>query len=406
MNISDVNLGEYVMMESTRRANEALNIFRRWSIVTYDDVEDYITVGVRGADAERLLKLVREERTKGTPSPAAIPNLDVELRLAIFRTFQTVDMVGGISALGSMVFRRDLGPKSWRIYNPGVLTANYDEGNFGRVSGRPRKGKTNLFCVLMERWAEDGNVVFSNVLPNTIKGLGPERLEEPVPWGPDDRCVYVRHAKALFKGIADLGKDERWLFGLDEGGLIYSKPDAATRRAKDLDKLVRVLGKLHGSMVIIEQRPESVPTILQEFSSSSYFCEEPGIVDIELKGPRLEFHERVKDFPRTSLPFDTYDIAYWSLNVNVASIFAALSGTADPKETLRAFMSKAPVEIANVKNCVVCGTSLGAKRHPRAKYCSDKCRTAAYEARQRGEENLVDPDDPDLIAASSSSSSL
>lgn len=199
--------------------------------------------------------------------------------------------------------------------------------------------------------------------------------------------IYTRDAKDLFNAISKLPDEAKWIFILDEGGLMYSKADATTRRAKDLDKFVRIIGKLHGSMIIIEQREESVPTILQEFATSLYFCERPGVVNIELKGPELAFRGTVSKFPKTTLPFQTYDIAYFSLNINLIAMFVALSGEGDVKQALRNFMSGAMKQVATK----VCGNPDCGKEligmHPAAKYCSHACLQRVWATKKRLEQD-------------------
>ena len=365
------SLGKALMLVASERMTEALDILRRFKALTWDEVDDVITVGVWNETTQKgLFEIVRRARNDGVSYPGQIPNLEIELRRAISQSFHVVDKIGGISGLGSMVFRPQDGARSWFIYNPKILTANFNEGNFGRISGNPRMGKTNVGCVIMEQWAEEGKVAFSNVLQETG----------------DERYFYVKDAKDLFTNVSQLDPKEKWIFILDEGGLLYSKADAATRRNKDLDKFVRVVGKLHGSLIIIEQRPESVPTILQEFATCLFYCEKPGRVHIELRGPKVAFRDTVQDFPRTTLPYQTYDIGYWALNVNLVSMFSWVSGAVDPKAKMAEFIASGGMTQVqadalarneegyklNTGKCQRCGKSLAGLR-PQAKYCSKSC---------------------------------
>ena len=367
----DDSLGRAVMLTATERMTQALEILHRFNQLSWEDIDDLITVGVWQEDrAKQFFAMAHKARDSGAKAPSAIVNFEVELRMAIANSFHAVDHAGGISGLGSMVFIPDRGPRSFRIYNPTILTANFHEGNFGRIGGLPGKGKTNTGCVILEQWHKEGNVAIANIAKK----------------GDDPRYIFARSAKEFFIAIANLEEKLRWLFVLDEAGLMYSKPDQATRRVKDLDKLMRVIRKLHGSIILIEQRPESVPNIIQEFASSIFYCEKPGTVSIELKGPSLAFRDRVKDFPKTSLPFDTYGIAYWNIDVDINKLFSVMSGSDDPKKTIREYFEQeqAPTQAYLEKTCkrAGCGKSL-VGLHPAAKYCSQGCRQMDYELRRR-----------------------
>lgn len=329
-------------MTATQRMNEVLDLLDRFEQLTYADVRNIVTVGVWQTEVQQdLFNLLARAKQQHVPSPALVPNLEVELRKAVSYTFRIVDKVGGISGVGSLVFKREARGIPWAVFEPmpHFLVRNFaprgtdngsstrgGEGQFGRISGLPRTGKTNLACFLLEKWSEiPGCVGISNILPAGSKPT---------------QYTYVKDSKSLLETIALIPDEKKWLFVLDEGGLIYGKADASTRRAKDLDKLVRVLGKLHGNMVIVEQRVESVPTIIQEFAMNVYFTQAPGVISVELKGPTLEFQTWLRGFPKTGLDFDTYDIAYFNVETEVASLFEALSGKKNVKQAMKEFLSQ------------------------------------------------------------------
>lgn len=330
-----------------------------WS---FQDARDFVTVGVwQEEKQEAFLSLIDEAERKGKASPfLGIEDLEMRLRLAVSTSFHVVDHAGGITGLGSMVFEPNNGHRSWRIYNPSILTANFQKrGNFARINGIPGKGKTNLGCVIAEQFVSEENHV----------SIGNIRMKKQ-----DDRFIYVKDLRSFFVAIANLPYETSWLFTHDEGGLSYGKPDQATRRVKDLDKLMRCVRKLGGSYTLIEQREDSVPNIIIEFAKNIFYVEENGIVSIEMRGPALAFRDTVKDFPKTTLPFDTDDIAMFNINVDVQEIFNAITDSDDPKAALRNFLNmeeKPRVEYSE-KVCAFpgCGKSLMGL-HPRARYCSN-----------------------------------
>lgn len=399
---SDDSIGKATILTAEERMTEALDLIRELDGWSWENLEDFITVGVREPQDQRALFTMISDARNPAPGnqaankPGEIQNLAAELRMAVTHSFNAVDHLG-LSALGSMVFRPTTNLRSWHIYNPAILIANFEEGNFGRISGVPGSGKTNAGCHMILEWVRSSpnHIAFTNIKPK-----GAQQYANP-------HIIYVKDAKEFFLAISRLLPGERWIMFLDEGGLIYGKPDAATRRAKDLDKLMRIIRHLHGSFVIIEQRPESVPTILQEFATTILYCpvkliegSKSGRINIEMRGPKLAFRDRIKDFPPVNLdevPFDTYDFAFWSVNINIYALFSAVAGSDDPYGAISDFIQAAHgVEgKAYFKTCQRCGKPLPEGHSRLQKFCSDACRVAAHEQKKRDEAEL----DPDNVEA-------
>jgi len=318
-------LGRMVILESSNRMTQALSRLRRFETWSWQDYDEFITTAVWEENKARYFYgMARKAREKGLASPARILNLDVELRLALSTSFHVVDHASGLTGLGSMVFDVEDGHRSWKLYNPNLLTANYQKrGQFGYINGIPGSGKTNTACVISEYYVRRPNrVAIGNIKMKT----------------PDSRFVFAPDGKTLLRTIANLPYTTEWLFTLDEGGLNYGKPDQSTSRVKDLDKFARVIRKLGGSFNLVEQRPESVPNIITEFARNVFYCERRGVVYIDLRGPYRRFRDTVRGFPKTTLPFDTDDIAMFELKINVERMFDALTNSDDPKRDLRRFL--------------------------------------------------------------------
>lgn len=319
-------MDKWRIMEAEKRMTQGLERLRHIKMWSFQDAREFITVsGWRQDRAEQFLNLIDEAEKRGFASPyLGIKNLESTLRLEMMNSFHVVDHAGGVTGLGSMVFVPADGYRSWRIYNPTILTANLDRGGFSRINGVPGVGKTNTGCVIQEQFASEPNHV----------AIGNIRMLAPTP-----NFIYVKDAESLVRVISDLPYKTSWHFVHDEGGLSYSKPDQATRRVKDLDKLMRCVRKLGGSYTLIEQREDSVPNLIVEFAKNIYYVEAKGVVSIEMRGPELAFRDTVRDFPKTKLPFDTDDIAMFDINIDVQKLFSQISGADDPKSAMRDFLN-------------------------------------------------------------------
>jgi len=374
------SLGKAVMIESTKRMTQARNLLARFNTWTWEDFEDYVLVGVWQEDrAAEFYRLEELAKAKGFSYPAqAFRNMDKELRKATSTSFHLVDHAGGISGLGSMVFMPEEGYRSWNIYNPSILTANYQtEGNFGRIHGNLGSGKTNVLCVVLERWATEENHV----------ALGNIRLEKA-----DERYRFVRTAKEFFETVVELPEKTRWLFGLDDSSLYYGKMDQATRRVKDLDKFMLAVRKLKGSIVFVVHLDTAVPNVLMQFSRNIIHCPEQKVVSIELRGPNLKFRDTVSGFPKSTLPFDTWDIATFPINLDIQALLQAISGADDSRANLREFLKTGEAPRVEYESRICkragCGKSL-VGLHPAAKYCSQYCRQTDYVGRVRRKGSLM-----------------
>lgn len=293
----------------------------RFRQLSYDQVYRIIGNIVDERKKMQLLRGVKHFQEEGCPAPWLIRGLLTELRAAIPDSFHTIDKVGGYTGASSLVFQPYQFMPTWEDFNPRLVVRNFGEGGFGRISGRPGTGKTNLACVIMEQWVKAApgiNLAFSNI-----------RQTKPTPG-----IHYVRDARDLFTQISNLTGIERWLFILDEGGLVWAKMDVSTRRAKDLEKFCRVVRKMHGNLIIVDQRDDAIPTTIQQWSTSIFYCHEPGIVTVDLKKPH-EFLMKIRKMPRTELPFDTYDIGYFAINISIPDILESMSGEEDPGEMIK-----------------------------------------------------------------------
>lgn len=306
------SLAKATMLISKEAMLDCLRLFDRFETLTYAEVQDVVFVGVWDVETQRgLLELLRNAKANGLLLPSEIPNLEIELRQAVAASFHVADKLGGLTGIGSMVFSRP-SLTSWKILNPSILSANYTVGQFGYVNGVPRSGKTNLCAVMMESLLQT-QVVVTNIL-----------LAHPHPVN----YRYAQDVPTMLRAVAALPPGTRWTALIDEAGLWVSTKDSMTTRGKALDRLAKVIGKLDGNLVLIDQQESTIPTVVKAFAANHYFCIKPGEVRIDLHGPNVYFTEVVKDFPKTTLAFDTFDISQFTFpkDFKLEALFLAITG--------------------------------------------------------------------------------
>jgi len=228
------------------------------------------------------------------------------------------------------VLDRHKGDISWQVLEdgPAILASNFREGQFGWISGIPGTGKTVTGLKIIEQWMGMGNVALSNI-----------RIEDRVP---SESFRYVRDAREMFLAIAD-SMDRPWLMVLDEAALSgWYRGDATRRKDKDLDKFARIIRKLGGNLILIEQREASVPTIVQEFASSRYYCHRVGggVVTVDLRGPYRYWRAKIQDLPNTIFRFRTEDIAFFPTEevLEFEELYRAIASTDDIARAIRDYL--------------------------------------------------------------------
>lgn len=292
--------------------------FDRWESHSWADLEKFIGSCIRDkGEMIELYAILNAGTNNGWPVPAAAgPELKQKLWVAFRLSFET----DSLSAMAATVVPNEDVPFSWKVFTGDPLIANYHEGRFGVITGPPREGKTNLGCILLEHWVAAGNLAFTNI-----------KLEaEPYVWTPTAKTL-VRAA------IAARRADRRWLFLLDEGGASgWTRQGWQDWRSKELTTFIKApLGKLGGNLVMIEQDPKAVPNLIQEWATSRYHVPRKGWVSIDLRGPELAWRQDVRDFPKTSLPYETRDLAIFRVD---ADIDAMMQATADAPDQLAAML--------------------------------------------------------------------
>jgi len=321
-NLNQQNPPDYSDIAS-KRMNQFLNLMDRFDSLSWKTVNNVITTGVWDKKEQTRLFILMKRKIAEKKEPKDVEGLETSLRAAVPASFHIAERVGGLSAIGSMVFEPEETFDDYKFCNPDMIIFNIDEGSFARVSGPPRKGKTNTACVMIERWIETGNLCFTNIyLKKKIEGI-----------------TYINEARGLLTQIASTNKP--FIFVYDEGQASgYSTQTATSLESRYTDNLFRVIGKMMGNVVYIDQIEEKCPNVIKQWSMSKFtILQEKGVIVIELREPN-RFYKMVKNFPKTTLPFVTRDIASFDMNVNVERMFQLISGKPDEaKQIMLSFLS-------------------------------------------------------------------
>ena len=314
--------GRQMAQLAHEKMGQFLSLMTRFETLDWKAINNIVTVGIWDvAERDKLFKIIREY-DKQNIQPSKIPGLEYRLRAAVGPSIRLAEKLGGITGLGSMVFEPELTNDEYQYYNPNILTMGFKEGNFGRSSGNPRHGKTNNACLLIEQWNHNNNIALSNIFKKEETG----------------KYLYVKDSRDLFATLVEIPRKIPWIFIYDEGGLSYSKMQANTIHSRYMNEVARIIGKLYGNMLYIDQLPEACPETIQKFSTTFFHSIAPGTMYIQLKG-NYNFTRTLRGIPKTTLPFETRDTAYFdSKTLNVESMFSAISGATNPYDAMSDFL--------------------------------------------------------------------
>lgn len=278
-------LEKFRIIESRKNYEGADQWLRNFKEATWDEVRTFVRFYLPpGDEMLQLFAQIREWEAEGkkpvevvAPSGVKLED-DLSVGMAQFRgSLDYLSLVG--STIRPLGYTETL---SWGILSRNYFLAPFTEkgksGGFLTITGLPRMGKSGIFCLYAEMWMDEW--LESEVLTNVPL----ERSTvENVP-----RVRPITEPIGLLRGIAGaLKAKRRWLWGYDEPSLSgYYRPDAPTGRAKNLDRFARIIPKLGGSFVYIEQREEGVPTTISDFAEHHIYCTNPGAVFVDLPGKR------------------------------------------------------------------------------------------------------------------------
>lgn len=312
----DDSIGTHRLLAAGEKMTEARLLWERWDQL---DVEEMKAIVIAGVFDERMRKgmviKLRECDEKKQRPQEVLKNFSDEWLEAVANSLHMVDREMGLSAVGSMVFSVHNTLPEWSLYNPDIIVGNFtNPGEFGYTTGIPGAGKTNFTCVQIELWLAGGRCVVSNI---RIKGI-------------DGNYYFARKFTTVLRAaIAIRRAGKTWFLCLDETGLYWLKAQAMRGTNIAMDKFLRILRKLGGSLIAIEQREEGISTTLQAFATQHFKCVKPavaGVVNLDLHGPVYTHNIWTKGFPKTQLDFDTNALAYLEMDVDIDEIFEVLSG--------------------------------------------------------------------------------
>jgi len=355
----EVGTAERKINYSDKKAQATLDFIAHLPEATWDQVEESVDAGVYNGMVRAELHADIEDFRKWHWKPAdvernaRIRKFRRDLRRSILQSLQEIDHLSAVGAHRVAVIGQREGGR-WRPWFGQRLVANFGRAAFGTIQGPPQTGKTNTGLYMGEQFAAKDpqkNVVISNISvrnppswyrhADMLTGL----FRAIVGRGPQDRPEGGFNPK-WDPGLAD--RKMRWLWIFDEAGVAWKKKKASSNVSMILETVAKHLGKNDGNILFIEQTREGVPTIIEGFARNRYRAIAPGVIRID-QGDREDWrtenwHDTVRNFPKTSLSYDPDDRAPFLIDLDVDALNASLAGASNQVAGIRRYLDRIEVK--------------------------------------------------------------
>lgn len=318
-------LEKFRILESEKRYRSALRWLTDFRRANWDEVRVFVSSFCPPGD-EFLSRLaeIRDWEKDGL-KPSEVDTLEDDLRLGMAWYRQSLD---NLSIIGSTIPPLDKGDAMpWALPKDEFFLSPFEgDGGYLTITGNPRAGKTGIACLYAEMWMRafpEAEVLTNVPLVREVKGIR-----------------KVTGMLELLSAIADaLEADRRWLWVFDEGGLAWLRSQAMRSSSIGLEKFARIVPKLGGSFIFIEQREEGIPSVITDFSQAHILCTSAGFVIADL--PHLR--GGLRDVPRPAIAkYRSGEVGYFEMDINMDSFLKALPerGKKTQEERIRAFVAK------------------------------------------------------------------
>jgi DNA-binding transcriptional regulator YiaG len=264
----------------------------------------------RGFDSQTL-ELVEEECFR---EPWLIEPLRNEYESMIEQQYiKKMGSLDDLSVLASMViFDKSKYENRWARYSVDQwVDWSRTKGSNCVVKGPVKTGKTDLSLTLGELGEKDGCDIKTNIyLPNARP-----------------HWTYTTTLSSLIKSICESKlKKRRVMFLMDEAGLFWARIDTIQSVPRDLSKLVLCLGKMSCNLVVISHFEELIASIIRRTSVASFEKRSLTSAFVEVKSGDFKMEPQlVTHIPKTSIPFDQDQLAFFNRDMYVTDLLEEVS---------------------------------------------------------------------------------
>jgi hypothetical protein len=277
-------------------------------------VKEFIETYPRQANdagiSERIMDFVDEENDR---EPWLVDPIRNEFQDTIEQCYiKKIGRLDDLTVLGSTVVNDKTNyDNKWERYSiDQFVDWSRSKGSNCQVKGPVKHGKTDISLLLGQYARDDGSDITTNIFIPKLKN-----------W------QYTVKLSDLIISICNSKlKKKRTLFLLDEAGLFWARIDTIQSVPKDLAKLVLCLGKLECNLVFISHFEELVPTIIRRTSVATFEKRTLTSAFVEIRQGKFKMEPQiVTHIPRTTIPFDEDQLAFFNRDMHVPDLLEYVS---------------------------------------------------------------------------------
>ena len=305
------------ILEATRLR---LQLERRLQNLRFADLAALVTsfVAEEGISLNLLKEIYQADfrQTDLLTDPVWKANFMATIRVQAMKRFSMLDNLSMLGAMNSQP--KAANAMRWNHIADAVWLTQMRPGRFGVITGRPDTGKTDIATRIAQVGINSGLTVVSNIAAATD-------------W------VAVSKASSLIKALVSDTKPKLCL--LDEMGVSMARKQAMSNRNISLEKLCRVIRKFRASLIVIIQERSTIPPLIDSFSTMRIHKETRTRCEVMISNKECKLDNTLTHVPKSTLVFDTNDIAPLDMDIDIDKVFSAASeGQGSPAKQRRAIL--------------------------------------------------------------------
>lgn len=343
MDIEPGSLPDEKIHDSSLQTIEGVKNFLKrikYPFLTFEDAQDILTLGandkgVYDSWAEVLNNLELKSEVELYFHEKWLKKFQVEMR------GQFNERIISIGDIGRMAVFNELNIKYMHYYDFNTDSLiwpflSINGGILAQISGVMGSGKTDYGCKLAEYLLRHGINIITNIQFIWKKEKDSGVVKYVKKYNNLHVCTNMRD---LLLKMAQLRMEKKRTVVLwDETSQFFSRRDPGKAGNIKLEKFLRLIRKLFSSIIFIEQIREGLPTVALEMRVAVYHKEGKKRLYYGTKKMVRTYNEYFKSVERTILPFKTFSIGAFSINIDIEKLFTYLNKYPDDDQIKRMIM--------------------------------------------------------------------
>jgi len=251
----------------------------------------------------KQLELIYTYKKKGNLQEFLSNNGDnfiIELKSRVLSEFSEFmrmqDSLTAVSFLDMNTYNTGV---TWGRYNHDTITDKFREGKFSYIYGVPDSGKTHFAVLIIELLLKKKYNVITNINITS-------------------KHENLHIVKDILTALEIAISNKRSVLILDEMSIFYNKKKAMSKSNINIEILMKLFRKFHLSFCVVNQDAVGITPLMQNFAEKNIIFFKGSKKTVKIK--ESDFNVSLSGVPETKLVFDTYDIGYFKMDMDLSSL--------------------------------------------------------------------------------------